>query len=210
VRSSSGCAEAATGTGVLLHLKYTITRDDLTQCARLQTNFVQMAVMGGLVGVGVMFVLQLALDDLPNSAAAFRSVLVVSLLVGLSGGIGLSLILPIAQSYRIGQIHSQNPHLFGEMELTTDEQGIKFKSPTGGSQWRWSDFQGFKENGQMFVLCINKSADLAAPEKDIAPEAVRQFSDGPGAGFPVPKQGVSPELVQELRTHWSQNLKLLR
>jgi hypothetical protein len=157
----------------------------MAQCSRLQTNFMRMAATIGLAVFGFSVIQNLMEFGLPGSVGDFRALLIPPLL----GGLGSSIIMPLAmllivQPIQMWQLRRQNPFLFGGMELNTDENGVEIRGPRSTSRWNWSDLRGFKENGQIFLLCISKSCGVA-----------------------IPKQGMSPEVVDEFRDHWSQKIK---
>jgi hypothetical protein len=88
---------------------------------------------------------------------------------------------------RASAIYRHNPLLFGEMEIAEDEDGVELKGVRSTLRYRWSDFRGFKENDKIFLLCLSKSV-----------------------GYPIPKQDLSPQTIQDIRERWSRKLKRLR
>ncbi len=83
----------------------------------------------------------------------------------------------VAIPFQIGRLYRQNSLLFGETEFTDDAQGIKIKTPRSVWRYNWSDLRGFKEDKQVFQLCLSKSVGYTIPKEGMSPETVNQFRD---------------------------------
>jgi hypothetical protein len=110
-----------------------------------------MAAAGSFFG-GLMLIIELYRHGVPNSASAIGLLLGAKLVEGALFGLAVALFVMFMQPIRVWEMARSNPLVVGDMELTTDERGMEFKHSRGTTRMNWSDFQGFKENGQIFVL----------------------------------------------------------
>jgi len=171
-----------------MQLKYDVSRAVLIEAYRLLSSSLKSAIAGGVVVFVPIAIAIFWNRPVPKAISQFASLMWFPLLAGLLYFAVLTLlfrflILPI----RASKLHRQNPLLFGEVELIEDEEGVEIKSARSVSRYRWSDFLGFRENERIFVLCLSKSV-----------------------GYPIPKQGLTPETIQQIREQWGQKLKRLR
>lgn len=167
-------------------MKYELSRATLIDGCRLQNGRSQAITSGAVIAV-VMAATTLGDFPAPKTDAELAISILWPLFVALFFFAGFALLvwfflIPM----RASAAYRQNPLLFGEMELVEDEDGVELKGPRSTSRYRWSDFRGFKENDRIFLLCLSKSV-----------------------GYPIPKQGLSPETIREIRQRWDQKLKRL-
>lgn len=156
-------------------LEYTPTRQSMLAGVRLQTNWFTMTfAIGGGFGLVLLLIPVFEGQPLPP----IDLLLVQCAFGGLFFGLGMSVLLWLAiYPYRTWIVHRQNPALFGQTELVTDDRGVEFKTARGATRYDWSDFRGYREGRTVFSLCLSKSASFTLPKKDLTPEAVREFRD---------------------------------
>ena len=170
-----------------MRFKYEIPRLALIEASRLQSGL-RPAIMGGsilFVALAAMIVWNIRAQ---GTTFQYAYALLFPAFAGFVFFVGFALVnrflfIPI----RMAAFHRQNPAWFGEMEVAQDQEGIEFNSTRSTARYRWSDFRGFKENDKIFLLCLSKSVS-----------------------FPIPKQGLSPETIEDIRRRWGQRLKRLR
>jgi YcxB-like protein len=170
-----------------MRIKYDVSKTTLIEGYRLHSGRSQAITAGAVIAVVVA---AKTLGDFPAPRTAAQLAISVSwlLFVALIFFAGFALLywfllIPI----RASAAYRQNPLSFAEMELVEDEDGVELNSPRSTSRYRWSDFRGFKENDRIFLLCLSKSF-----------------------AYPIPKLGLSPETIQQIRQRWDQKLKRLR
>jgi hypothetical protein len=168
-----------------VRLSYVLTKSAMTEAARLQNGLAMAAVTGA-----VMFAVMLFTgpwDTTPKTAAVYAYLLLFPVFGGLLFCVGFGLLnWFLAIPMRSAALVRQNPTLFGRMELIEDAEGVELKGERSTTRLRWSEFRGFKENRKIFLLCLSKSA-----------------------AYPVPKDGLAPEAIDEIRRRWLQRLKRL-
>jgi hypothetical protein len=170
-----------------IQLKYEISRAASIEACRMQSSLWPSAAGGATAFAisAIATVLDRA-DSVTNSQ--YANSILLCLVVGMLFFVVLALInwfviIPIDA----GRFHRQNPLWFGDVELAQDQDGIEFRTSRSTTRHPWSDFRGFKENGKTFLICLSKSV-----------------------AYPIPKKGLSPEIIEDMRQQWVQRLTQLR
>jgi hypothetical protein len=169
-----------------MRLKYNVSRTVLTEGYRLNSSL-RPAIIAGVTVFVVIAIVHLANGVVPKSASNFAFLTLFPFQAGFLVFVVYALVTYLTIPIQAWILHRQNPLLFGEKELVVDQDTVEIKGARGIARYHWSDFLGFKENEKMFLLCLSKSA-----------------------GLPIPKQGLAPETVQQIREQWGQKLKRLR
>jgi YcxB-like protein len=168
-----------------VRLAYVLTKSAMTDAARLQNGLAVPAVAGA-----IMFVVMLITgpwDASPKTPGIYAYLLLFPVFGGLLFFVGFGLLnWFITIPMRSSALVRQNPALFGDMELIEDAESVEIKGARSTTRLRWSEFRGFKENKNIFLLCLSKSVV-----------------------YPIPKDGLTPEAMDAIRRRWLQRLKPL-
>jgi len=177
--------ESAPSTQVSERLSYVLTPSAMTEAARLQNGLAAPAWAGATV-----FIMMLApdlWDSPPATPGVFAHMLLSPACIGLFFFVGFGLLnWFVTVPLRSASLVRQNPAFFGNMELIEDAEGIEVKGQSSTTRLHWSQLRGLKENNKIFLLCLSKTIV-----------------------YPIPKDGIAPEAIEQIRQRWLQRLKPL-
>lgn len=161
-----------------MQLTYQVSRKILLQGSRLQTSFVGVGLAFGAVMAAISIESSIEDRSLLRSLGGIGQLLLFSVGTGLASGILFALgVWAILMPLKVWRIHLQNPLLYGEMRLTASEDGIELMGPRGASQFAWAEIRGFKENANVFVVCLSKSVGYPIPKREQVDGDVNKFGD---------------------------------
>lgn len=165
-----------------MKLAYQLEPADFVATARLQTNFVALAI----VSAAVVFAAALAagIDDGASLLSPWWRLPLIAGFAALAGAVLTLLFWALLIPIRARHFHRQNAKLYPTSEATVSAEGILFVNAMGSAQIVWSDMRGFRENRTLLLLEISRSM-----------------------GFPIPKAGLSHEQLAQLQTAVRANLR---
>ena len=161
-----------------MQLTYQVSRKTLLQGSRLQTDFIGIGLAFGEAMIAVPFVTSISDRSLMDTLIGWNRLLLLSVGLGLASGALFALgywaiLLPL----KVRRMHQQNPLLYGETRLVADERGVELIGPRGTSKFAWQELRGFKENADVFVICLSRSVGYAIPKREHVDGDVSRFAD---------------------------------
>ena len=85
---------------------------------------------------------------------------------GLGLGVGYYLLLRFILVPRMCRKRfRENPLFYTGLTINLDEDGLRYNGRNTQSAWQWSDLVGYRENDNIFLLCLSKTFAYVVPKR---------------------------------------------